>query len=318
MPGFNVRMPVSCRYLFAVAAAFSIGSPCAAQFPTKTPLDPHVRSEDVIYGRKDGVALTMDVYSPKKNPNGAGVILCVSAEYRSGKEMLNLFREYTAGAFLNRGYVVFLVMHGSQPRFTVPEIVGQMHRAVRFIKANAKGYGVDPKRLGITGASSGGHLSLMMGCAGRGGAPDDEDEVDKQSSKVAAVACIFPVTDFLEYDKEKLPAKWERFRALFDVREMDRKTNRLERITPEMRTQLGREYSPLHCFKQDAAPTFIVHGDADELVPIRQSRELNVALKKCGALCELVEVKGMGHTIPEALTHLPRLADWIDKQLVQK
>ena len=71
-----------------------------------------------------------------------------------------------ATPFLDRGYTVFAVMHGSQPKYTVPEIVDDVHRAVRYVKHNAKKYGIDPDKLGATGGSAGGHLSLMMGRAG--------------------------------------------------------------------------------------------------------------------------------------------------------
>jgi len=63
---------------------------------------------------------------------------------------------------LDRGYTVFAVVHGSQPRFTVPEIVADLNRAIRFIRHHAGTYGIDPQRLGITGAFAGGHLSLSI------------------------------------------------------------------------------------------------------------------------------------------------------------
>ena len=72
---------------------------------------------------------------------------------------------------MDRGYTVFAVVHGSQPKFTIPEVLDDMHRAVRFIRHNAKKYGIDPDRLGITGGSAGGHLSLMQGTAGKAGNP---------------------------------------------------------------------------------------------------------------------------------------------------
>ena len=82
------------------------------------------RTEDVIYGRRDGHALTMDVFTPTAKPNGAGVIVCVSAEYSSGRELLDgLFHPLTTVPFLDRGYVVFAVLHSSQPRYTIPDAV---------------------------------------------------------------------------------------------------------------------------------------------------------------------------------------------------
>ncbi len=65
-----------------------------------------------------------------------------------------------------KGSYVFAVVHGSQPKFTIPEILEDMHRAVRYIRARAAAYKRDPDRIGITGGSADGHLSLMQGTAG--------------------------------------------------------------------------------------------------------------------------------------------------------
>jgi acetyl esterase/lipase len=288
------------RYLLAAVAVLGFTHSAEAQ--------PKVgRNKDVIYDRRDGHALTMDVSVPKK-PNGAGIILCISAEFKSTPEFLGMAHLFIVPEFLERGYVVFAVMHGSQPRYTVPEIVEDMHKAVRFIKANAKEYGVDPKRLGITGASSGGHLALMMGCD------------CKKGSEVAAVACFFPVTDFIEFDKPNLPPEWEQFRPLFDVLEENPKTKRLELVTPARRTELGKLCSPLYCTKnmKNAAPTFIIHGDADELVPVHQSEKFRDEMKKCGGVCKLDIKPGMKHRAADARKHLPQLIDWLDTQLIKK
>jgi acetyl esterase/lipase len=298
------------RYLFAAVTVLGLAAPAVAE-----PAQP--RTKDVVYGRRDGHALTMDVVVPRK-PNGAGVILCISAEYRSTPEFLGMAKFLVAPHFTNRGYTVFAVMHSSQPRYTVPEIVDDMHRAVRYVKAHAGEYGVDPKRLGIAGASSGGHLSLMMGCAWREGKPNAADEVERESSKVAAVACFFPVTDFVEFDIDDLPAIRKPFRTLFDVRRLDTATNRLERVTAAERRELGRLYSPVYCAKdkKDAAPTYIIHGDADELVPVHQTRFLFDVMRECGATCEIDIIRGMGHDPAPAQERLPALIDWLDKQLL--
>ena len=101
---------------------------------------------------------------------------------------------------LDRGYTVFAVVHGSQPRFTVPEIIQDMNRAVRFIRYHAKDYGIDKARIGISGAHRrAGHLSLMLGTAGSLGDPNAKDPVDRESSRVQAVACFFPPADLLNY-----------------------------------------------------------------------------------------------------------------------
>src|SRR5262249_49117526 len=120
------------------------------------------RIEDVIYGRKFGTALTLDVFQPFKT-NGIGILFMVSGGFFSSHEAINpgFFR-----ALLDRGYTVFAVVHGSQPKFVISEIEPDIHRAVRFVRHHAAEYGVDPNRLGITGGSAGGHLSLMMATQG--------------------------------------------------------------------------------------------------------------------------------------------------------
>ena len=100
------------------------------------------RKEDIIYGRKHGVALTMDVFTPKQNANGAGVIMCVSGGFFSSKAAINpLF----FGEALNRGYTVFAVVHGSQPKYTIPEIANAARAAGHdgTFAGSEKGAGTD-------------------------------------------------------------------------------------------------------------------------------------------------------------------------------
>ena len=270
----------------------------------------------MIYGRKDGIALTMDVFTPKEKPNGRGVIICVSMKFQSSKEMLKYFHPGSTSEFLKRGYVVFAVVHGSQPKFTVPEIVDDMHRAVRFIKHNAKKYGIDPNRLGIAGGSAGGHLSLMMGCAGKPGDPAATDPIERESSKVAAVACLFPPTDFRAF--ESAPPPGFDPTVMFPFRELDPKSAKLVTVTPERRREIGTACSPLHCAKGDAAPTLIIHGDQDKLVPLQQSEALIARLKECNVTCDLIVKKGKGHFWFDIGNDLSTLADWFDKHLREK
>src|SRR5438067_2213504 len=142
------------------------------------------RTKDVIYGRKYGLALTMDVFAPAK-PNGAGVIWVISGGWFSRPEAIIPGAPYSpVNELARRGYTVFAVCHGSQPKFTIPEILEDMHRALRYIRYHAKDYKIDPDHIGITGASAGGHLSLMQGTAGNAGNADAKDPVDKVSSRV--------------------------------------------------------------------------------------------------------------------------------------
>ena len=115
--------------------------------------------------------------------------------------------------------------------------MGDLLRAVRFIRANASKYGVDPEKLGITGGSAGGHLSLMVATRGGPGLPAATDPVDRESSAVHAVACYYPPTDF--------PELVPRRRVAVGVGELSRLSAAFgpEAATPEGRARLGRAIS---------------------------------------------------------------------------
>lgn len=278
---------------------------------------PPERTQDIIYGRKFGTALTMDVFRPAANANGLGLIFVVSGGWFSAHEAINLG---FVQPFTDRGYTVFAVVHGSQPRFTIPEVRQDMNRAVRYIRHHASDYGIDPNRIGIYGGSAGGHLSLMQGVGGDTGDPNAKDDVDKESSRVQAVACFFPPTDFLNYGKagEKALGRGilNGFRAPFDFVERDAKFNNFVVITDETkREEIGRTISPVNLITSDDPPALILHGDADELVPIQQAEIFVEKAKKEGVEAKLVTKPGAGHGWAGIDKDLNMFADWFDTHL---
>jgi acetyl esterase/lipase len=263
------------------------------------------RTEDVVYGRKSGTALTLDVFQPRP-ANGVGIILMVSGGWFSAHEFINAdyFRP-----LLKRGYTVFAVVHGSQPKFNITEIVPDINRAVRFIRHNAAKYSVDPNRLGITGGSAGGHLSLTMGTQGGPGDANAKDPVDRESSAVQCVACFFPPTDFLNYSKPGEDAVGvgvlKSFKAAFGPRS----------DTPEERQKLGREISPIYFVHSNMPPILIIHGDADTLVPICQAQTFVKRCEEVGSTTKLVVREGKTHGWPDIGKDLDIFADWFDEHL---
>jgi acetyl esterase/lipase len=286
--------------------------------------EPYTRTRDVIYGRKHGVVLTMDVFTPKENANGAGVIWVVSGGWVSAHAIAEpAFPFSPINELVKRGYTVFAVVHGSQPKYTIPEILEDMHRAVRYIRTHAADYKIDPQRLGITGGSAGGHLSLMQGTAGKEGDPQSKDEVERASSRVQAVACFFPPTDFLNYGKPGENALGrgilKDFSAPFAFHELDTKQNRFGvfvPITDEAKIQeIGRQISPFNHVTPDDPPTLIIHGDKDLLVPIQQAEIIVVKLKQAGVPAELVVKPGAAHGWPNLAHDFSTIGDWFDKHL---
>ena len=266
----------------------------------------YTRTEDVIYGRKYGMALTLDVFEPRKK-NGAAIFFVVSGGFFSDHNSINpaLYQ-----ALLEHGYTVFAVVHGSQPRFIIPEIEQDIHRAIRFVRHNAGKWGVDPNKFGITGASAGGHLSLTLGTQGGPGKADAKDAVDRESSAVEAVACFFPPTDFLNISK---PGEdWMDFEPSRQFKPaFGPKSN-----TRESRQELGQQISPIYFVTSNLPPTLVLHGDADKLVPIYQAQIFEQKCKEVGAPYKLIIKPGAGHGWPGMEKDMEVFAEWFDFHLL--
>src|SRR4051812_19082952 len=108
--------------VLAVLGAMTVLTPARSGAAEETG---YKRTEDVIYGRKYGTALTLDVFQPRANANGAAIVFVVSGGFYSAHESIapTFFR-----TLLDRGYTVVTVVHGSQPRYQVPEIVKDVNR----------------------------------------------------------------------------------------------------------------------------------------------------------------------------------------------
>lgn len=266
------------------------------------------RERDVIYHRTEGVALTMDVFNPEK-PNGIGIIKIVSGGWKSRHQ--NVTGEY-GSPYTDHGYTVFAVVHGSQPRYKVRDIMEFMHRSVRFIRTNAERWKIDPDRIGVTGASAGGHLSLILATTGGPGKPKAKDPVDRASSLVQAVACFYPPTDYLNWSEPGDDAvgigKQEKWQPAFGD----------ESKTAEGRQNLGRAMSSVYHISEKTPPVLIIHGDADPVVPLFQAESFKKIAESKGVPIELIVKKGGEHGWPDRIKDEAHFLKWFDKQLLKK
>ncbi len=274
--------------LALLLAAAALNSPAQTAAPRPAAAKPaYTRTEDVVYGRKFGVALTLDVIQPTAvAPNGYGLITLVSGGWKSSHEGVN---PSAYAPYLARGYTVFAVVHGSQPKFTIAEIIPDIHRAVRFIRTNAARWNIDPGHLGLTGASADGHLSLTLGTQGGPGQPDARDPVDRANSAVQAVACFYPPTDFLNYG-----ADGEIATGVGTLKDYTPAFGP-DAATPEGRQRLGEHLSPARFVSANMPPTLIIHSDADPLVPFQQSQLFVQRAAAVGANARLVTKPGAAH-----------------------
>jgi|WetSurSiteA1Bulk_404760.scaffolds.fasta_scaffold07760_2 dienelactone hydrolase len=255
---------------------------------------------DVVYGHKFGMALTFDMYQPKKQ-NGAAVIFVNSGGWRSifpnfyiqtaeglrlatDKERDKMLPNTPGGPsikpLLDKGFMVFAVRHGSSPKFEMPEIVADLRRAVRFIRFHAGEYGIDAERLGVWGGSAGGHLSLLLGTTAEVGNRDATEKFEKSTGRVAAVVACFPPSDlnrFVEFCRKNNPDILKECPAL------------------ALKAEQYREFSPLSFVSSDDAATLIIHGDQDKAVPILEGESMYQALLKAGVKSKFVTIPGADH-----------------------
>lgn len=275
--------------------------------------------DSVIYARVDNTALTYDVFTPAK-PNGAAVISILSGGWVSSKANGS---PGLSAEFLRRGYTVFNISHGSTPRYAIDEIIPQVMRAVRHIRANARAYGIAPDRLGITGSSAGGHLSLMIGLAGTAGDPAAKDAVDQVSSRVQAIGAFFPPTDFLNYGHSEENAVGRGtladYRGAFAFRELSSNKRHFVPITDEaVLREKARQISPVTHVSSDDPPTLLIHGDQDKLVPLQQSELVIARLQKAGVATKLIVKAGEAHGWKDRSPEVAAIADWFDHHLARR
>jgi dipeptidyl aminopeptidase/acylaminoacyl peptidase len=197
------------------------------------------------------------------------------------------------------------VRHGSSPRYGIPDAVADVRRAVRFVRRDAQRWGIDAERLGVMGMSAGGHLSLMLGTTGDGGDEGAGDELEKVSSKVAAVVALVPPTDLrvaVWEAPESLPA-YRNFPAL------------------DLPLAEAEKQSPLVHVTPDDAPALVIMGGKDDLVPPRHGEWIDKAYEREDVEHKLIIFPDAGHGLEgeQNRSTLTREAvGWFDRHLLKK
>lgn len=247
---------------------------------------------DVVYGHKDGMALTYDVFTPTENAKGLGLLFMVSGGWVSTWAPPDQLAKSLIAPMLQNGYTVIAVRHGSSPRYVVPECVEDVKLALKHVHLKADDYQIDRSRLGVFGFSAGGHLSLMLGTR------TNDQGTPETNPRVAAVAAVFPPTDLAPYVEPGNPRR-EQFPALkFDPKQ-------------------ASEVSPLKHVSSDDAPTILIHGDKDDLVPIWHSEKIVDEFNKANVKNQLIVISGAAHGFDAAGNKrmFDGILGWFDQHL---
>ena len=299
----------TCYALVAVAFALI---PALGHAGIESLIVPYTATEDVVYGQKAGMGLTMDVLQPDENRKGIGIVVLSSGSWKSSKsnlpEQVAEFRKDHWGmGLLHNGFTVFVVRHGTGPRFQVPEMVEDIRRSVRFIRLHAADYNIDPDHLGITSGSSGGHLALMVGMTGDDGDPESKDPVERVSCRTQAIVSWFPPTDLINWGKTDgysiiQAVRPKLFEEMFGT------------IT-DLQAQL-KSVSPIYFTTPDDPPLLLIHGDSDQTVPLQQSEILKTKYEETGLPVKLIVETGGGHTYWDGIEEdYVDVGEWFDQYL---
>ena len=255
---------------------------------------PYTQHENLVYAESHGIGLLMDVFVPKGDKNGLGIVDVMSGAWHSDRgKIRDHTRAQTFHILCKKGYTVFAIRPGSVTKFSVPEMRQNLNHGILWVKDHAKAYEVDPDRLGMMGASAGGHLACLAAVTA-----DDGSSKDAQGKSTGNQ----PID----------PQGNERLSLL--VRRLAFPEGITNPTTDEAQ-RLITQISPARLVSSKAPPFLLIHGDADPLVPLQQSETMVAALKKAGVSAELIVKPGGGHPWPTMHEEMAILADWFDKQL---
>lgn len=190
-------------------------------------------------------------------------------------------------AYLEQGYAVASMNYRLSQHAIFPAQIEDCKAGVRWLRAHAAQFKLDPERFGAWGPSAGGHLSTMLGVAGGVKAFDIGAHLDV-SSRVRCVVDYFGPTDFLQMDAQRLPDGM--FHNAADSPESELVGGAIQ----ENKAAVQRA-NPITYVTPDAPPFLVVHGDCDPLVPHGQSVLLVNALRSAGVPVTFYTVKGAGH-----------------------
>jgi acetyl esterase/lipase len=266
---------------------------------------------NVVYAETDGVGLLMDVFAPAKSGgsgHGLGIVCVCSGGWTSERSMVDAHRSVGVfDALCDHGYTVFAVRPGDYSVFTGEQMLAHVRRGIRYVKAHASEYGIDPQRLGLVGVSAGGHLACLAATRAESGDPNSQDALNRLDTQVSAVGVFCPATDFLDWNGKKYGLELLGWRLAF--------SDGVAGKTDQQKDDAARAISPVYHVKAGLPPFYIMHGDADPVIPFSQSQKLTESLRKAGVPVELTARNGGGHSWPTMREDYGRLASWFDSKL---
>jgi acetyl esterase/lipase len=227
--------------------------------------------QDIPYATVNGTVLKLDIYQPtnRSTQTVPGILLI----HGGGWTSLDKSTMHNMGQFLARsGFVAFSVDYRlfTGPETRWPAQLDDVQRAVRWVRANAATYGVDPNRIGAFGHSAGAQLATLLGMEDT---RNSDSALANYSSRVQAVVDVSGPTDFIALGPNAIPF----FSSFLGA-------------DPAKHPEVWRDASPAFHAAKENAPTLIMHGARDREVPIAQAQELFDRMKAAHAAVGFITV----------------------------
>ncbi|HYE99231.1 MAG TPA: alpha/beta hydrolase [Planctomycetota bacterium] len=240
--------------------------------------DDPVFEKDVEYGKGGGEPLTLNLARPKADgPPRACVLLIHGGGWAAGRKEVH---DAQIRELARRGYVSATIGYRLVPKAVFPAQIEDVKCAVRFLRAHAQTYGLDPGRIGAVGYSAGAHLSMMLGVMGKDDGLEGEGGWADQPSQVQAVVAFFGPTDFVNVD---FPDASRRI------------VERFLGGRREEHPEIYRKASPITYVSAGDAPMLLIQGTKDALVPHDQAFRMAEAMTAAGVPGRVDLLIGAGH-----------------------
>lgn len=276
IPFMQLSAPLRLFTIFSVIALLMPSSPAVAQTPLAVP-EGVTFTRDIEFSNVDGQHLQVNLAQPQGAGKFPAVVCIHGGGFRAGKRE---GYDKLCLRLAQNGYVALTVTYRLAPAYPFPAAVQDCKAAVRWLRANAAKYNVDPDAIGVTGGSAGGHLAQFLGVTS--GVAEFEGEGNLgQSSRVSCVVNYYGPSDFTKSYEKSVDAK--------DVLPLffggDLSTKWREHVVG----------SPLNWVTPSAAPSLVVHGTEDKFVAYEQAGWMVDRLKSCAIEAELLTLEGAGH-----------------------
>jgi acetyl esterase/lipase len=301
MPSSLPRSLTAC--LIVTLGWLVVTTPSSAQKAPVVP-DDVVFETGIEYTNPDNQHLQLNLARPKAGDGPFPAVICIhGGGFRAGK------RDGYDGLCIRlaqHGYVAMTVSYRLAPKYPFPAAIHDVKASVRWARANAAKYRIDPARIGVTGGSAGGHLAQFLGVTGDVKEFEGTGGNADQSSKVSCVVNVFGPSDFTKSYGKSVDAA--------EVLPLFLGGN-LETARP-----LHIRASPLNWVTPNAAPTLCIHGTEDKYVAHEQAVWLVDRLKAAGVEAELLTLPGAGHGFKgkDAETAEKALIAFFDKHLKKR